>query len=76
MIVSLAERLTAAKKPLMSKFELWILSLPEDEQKALEAAAVDPELSNTAIVSAVRAEGYGANKDTISAWRKRRGFTR
>lgn len=74
--MSLAERLEAAKKPLKSKFEAWIDGLPEVDREALEAAAVDPQLSNQAILAEVRAEGYSANKDTISAWRKSHGFTR
>lgn len=74
--MGLADRLTAAKKPLKPKFEQWIDGLPEGDRKALEAAAVDPELSNNAIVEAVRAEGYSANKDTIAGWRKAHGFTR
>lgn len=75
-LVSLAERLTASKKPMKTKFEQWIDTLPESDRKALEAAALDPELSNNAIVEAVRAEGYSVNKDTIAAWRKAHGFTR
>lgn len=74
--MSLAERLNAAKKPLKPKFEQWIDTLSEADRKALIAAAVDPGLSNNAIVDAIRAEGYSANKDTVSAWRKSHGFTR
>jgi hypothetical protein len=74
--MSLAERLNAAKKPSKSAFEQWIDTLSEADQEALIAAAKDPELSNAAIVEAVRAEGYSAHRDTIARWRKGHGFTR
>jgi hypothetical protein len=68
--------LAAAKKPLKSKFELWVDGLPEVDREALEAAAGDLELSNQAILAAVRAEGCTVSKETVAAWRKSHGFTR
>lgn len=75
--MSLRDRLESAKKPLKPAFEQWIdTALSDADREALIEAATDPELSNMAIVEAVRGEGYSANKDTISRWRKSHGFTR
>ena len=74
--MSLADRLEAARKPVKPKFEQWIEGLDKADQEALAKAAVDPELSNAAISDVVRAEGYAANKDTISKWRRAHGYAR
>ena len=76
--MSISERLEQAKRPVKPKFEQWIDGLDEVDRQALEAAAVDPLLSNRVILAIVREgdDGYPVNKDTIAAWRKAHGFTR
>jgi hypothetical protein len=74
--VSIKESLQQAKKPLKPKLEQWMDTLDKDDREALEAAAVDPELSTLAITTIVRESGYRVNKDTISAWRRARGYSR
>lgn len=74
--MSIRESLQQAKKPLKPKLEQWMDTLDKDDREALEAAAVDPELSNQAIANVVRESGYRVNKDTISAWRRARGYSR
>lgn len=72
--MSLAERLTEARKPTKPRFEQWVDELPEQDRDALIQAATDPDLSNRAILDAVRAEGFPVSKDTISVWRKKHGY--
>lgn len=74
--MSIKESLQQAKKPLKPKLEQWMDTLDKDDREALEAAAVDPELSTLAITTIVRESGYRVNKDTISAWRRARGYSR
>ena len=74
--MSVKERLAKAKQPVKPKFDLWIDGLDKDDREALEAAAVDPGFSNQAILEVVRAEGYQVGKDTVSAWRRARGYSR
>ena len=74
--MSIKESLEQAKKPLKPRFEQWMDTLDKDDREALEAAAVDPELSTLAITTIVRESGYRVNKDTISAWRRARGYSR
>lgn len=74
--MSLAARLEAARQPVKPKFEQWIERLPADDRAALIAAAADPELTNAAIVDAVRAEGGVVGKDAVAAWRKSHGLAR
>lgn len=70
------EALNAEKKPLASSFEQWILTLDPEDQAALEAAALDPQLTNAAIMRVAAGAGYKANKETVSNWRAKRGFRR
>ena len=72
--MSLAERLNDARKPVKPKFEQWIDTLDKTDRDALFAAAVDQTLTNVAILDAIAAEGYSANKDTISKFRKSLGY--
>lgn len=73
--MSLVDRLNAERAPTKSKFEQWMDTLDEADRSALIAAATDPSLSIAGIVRAVRESGYRVDKDTISEWRKRLGFT-
>lgn len=67
----LANLLKAERRPANQTFEAWLNTLDADDRAALEAARIDPQLSNAAIVRAVNAVGGTANKDRISAWRRR-----
>lgn len=74
--MSIKDRLEQAKKPPKPRFEQWMDTLDGDDREALEAAAVDSELSTLAITAIVRESGYRVNKDTVSAWRRARGYSR
>ena len=74
--MSLKDDLEAEKKPVKSRFEAWVDALDTADREALILAATDPELSTQAIVRVIVGQGYRANKDTISVWRRTYGFTR
>lgn len=66
----LATLLQQERRPANQTFDQWLETLDPDDRAALEAARVDPQLSNAAIVRAVVAVGGVANKDRIAAWRR------
>lgn len=72
----ISDALNAERRIPASSLERWMLTLDKDDQAALEAAAVDTEFSNAALLRVIEAAGYGANKDTIAKWRAQRGFRR
>lgn len=73
--MALADRLV--KTEPKSKFQVWLESLTPEHHKIVTGWLNDPSISNKAIADAIRKDdptdgfvGYGANKDTISAWRR------
>lgn len=74
--MSLAERLEAARRPTASSMERILQQLTREDATALTTAATDANITDTAILRALRDEGFRVGKQTIADWRRANGLTR
>lgn len=73
--MSLAERLKEARR-VQKGFDLWVSELPEDDRKALLAAAADPAIQHRVLFEIVKTEGACIGRERFTDWRKANGFPR
>ncbi|SIN72690.1 hypothetical protein [Agromyces cerinus] len=72
--MSLAARLQEAQDTRKPLFDSWVLTLDDEDLKALATAAANPRVNSRNLAALIRAEGVRVGVESLDAWRRSNGY--